>query len=326
MRRHLLWRAIRARHCLRPVSDKTAAIGRDSTLCVSCVRNEAVRLPFFLAHYRRLGVTHFLFVDNDSDDGTAALLAAEPDVSLWSTGESYKESRFGLDWTTWLQMKYARGKWCLSVDADELLVYPGHETRNLLDLTLFLDRNGIRAMGALMLDLYPKGPIGDVSYRPGQDPVEVLPYFDSGPYRATRQLPKDNLWVQGGVRERAFFADTPQRGPTLNKLPLVKWHWRYVYVNSTHAMLPRGLNHAYNGPGDARLSGVLLHTKFLPVAIEKSAEEKLRKQHFAEPEAFGDYYDAVIASPVLWHQESRAYEGGEQLEELGLMHRGGWAG
>ncbi|MBW6416305.1 glycosyltransferase family 2 protein [Celeribacter sp. PS-C1] len=295
-----------------------------SILCVACLRNEVPRLPYFLEYYRRLGVTHFLFVDNDSNDGARTLLTGEPDVSLWSTSASYKDARFGLDWTTWLQMKYARGKWCLTLDADELLVFPGDKTQTLRDLTLFMDETGQQALGALMLDLYPKGPIDQVRYHAGQDPLEVTPYFDPAPYRAVRQVPKDNLWVQGGARERVFFADDPRRGPTLNKLPLVKWHWRYVYINSTHAMLPSVLNHAYDGPGGACLSGVLLHTKFLPVAIEKSREEKTRKQHFAQPDAFGDYYDAVIKGPDLWHEASIAYEGAEQLEALGLMSRGSW--
>ncbi len=43
-------------------------------------------------------------VDNGSTDGSAELLAGEPDVSLWTTGTSYKASRFGVDWLTWLQV------------------------------------------------------------------------------------------------------------------------------------------------------------------------------------------------------------------------------
>src|SRR5437763_5540659 len=38
-------------------------------LLVCCMRNELTRMPAFLAHYRRLGVKHFLVVDNQSTDG-----------------------------------------------------------------------------------------------------------------------------------------------------------------------------------------------------------------------------------------------------------------
>lgn len=39
-------------------------------LLFSTLRNERVRLPYFLRYYRDLGVNHFLIVDNDSEDGS----------------------------------------------------------------------------------------------------------------------------------------------------------------------------------------------------------------------------------------------------------------
>ena len=324
VRRHLLWRAVRARHVMTAVNDQTHLISEQTILGVCVVRNEIARLPHFLDYHRALGVEHFLFVDNASDDGTRELLAGQPDVSLWETEASYKKARFGLDWSTWLQIKHASGHWCLTLDADELLVFPNMEQQKLRDLCRFLDETNQTAFGALMLDLYPKGRISDGCFASGDDPLALLEYFDAAPYRATRQLPKQNLWVQGGVRERAFFADDPKRGPTLNKLPLVKWHWRYVYVNSTHALLPSRLNFEYEGPGDKRACGVLLHTKFLPFAGEKSQEEKLRKQHFGDPDAFQDYHDAVMDAPTLWTSDSVRFRDWRQLEILGLMSRGKW--
>ena len=65
------------------------------------IRNEFDRLDEFLEHYRTLGVRHFLVVDNGSDDGSTELLQAQPDVSLWVTHASYRQSRFGVDWLTW---------------------------------------------------------------------------------------------------------------------------------------------------------------------------------------------------------------------------------
>ena len=123
-RRRLLFRALRKRRQLTPVLDRTDLIAEGAILCFSTVRNEIIRLPYFLEYYRKLGVQNFLMVDNDSDDGTPDYLAAQPDVSLWQTAHSYKLSRFGVDWLTWLQIKYGHGHWCLTVDADEILVYP----------------------------------------------------------------------------------------------------------------------------------------------------------------------------------------------------------
>lgn len=324
LRRLLLARAIHRRRQLTPLADRTAAIRRGDILGFLCVRNEAQRLPFVLDHHRRLGVRHFLVVDNASTDGTAALLRDQPDVSLWQTGASYKASRFGMDWLTWLLMRHGHGHWCLTLDADEILVYPHWQTRPLPALTDWLDGQGQPCLGALTVDLYPEGPVSQASYAPGQDPVQVLQWFDAGNYQVQVQPRMRNLWIQGGARARAFFAQTPRRAPTLNKIPLVRWHWRHAYVNSTHALLPPRLNQVYATDGGELTTGVLLHTKFLPGIVERSAEEKSRGEHFADGAQYASYYDHLTRDPVLHSSTSTRYTGWRQLEALGLMSRGGW--
>jgi hypothetical protein len=321
-RRRMLWRSFRSRRQLTTTQDRTAQIKPGDILCFVCLRNESARLPYFLAHLRRLGVSHFLCVDNASTDDSANYLAAQPDVSLWSTPASYNASRFGVDWLTWLQIKYGHDHWCLTLDADEILTYPDWPNRDLHALTAWLDAQGLTMLGALMLDLYPKGPVGAQTYTPGQDPTELLGWFDAAPYRHQVQPQMRNLWVQGGVRERVFFADQPHKSPTLNKIPLVKWHRRYAYVNSTHSILPARLNATYAQP-DAP-SAVLLHTKFLPSIVERSAEEKQRGEHFTRPADFASYYDGLTANPDLWCETSTAYHGWLQLVSLGLMAVGKW--
>lgn len=323
-RRGLLWRSFRSRHHLTSVVDRTADIARQGVIVVMTLRNEITRLPYTLAHYRNLGVRHFLIVDNDSTDGSAQYLAEQGDVSLWRTAQSYRAARFGLDWMTWLQIRYAHERWCLMVDADELLIYAHHDRRDLDDLTGWLETQGRDVFGAHMLDVYPKGPLSEQSYIPGQNPMEVLQWFDAGPHRVRRQAPLGNLWVQGGVRERVFFQGRPRRAPTLNKIPLVRWSRRYAYVNSCHSALPARLNHGYDGPEGEAPSGVLLHTKFLPEIVAKSETEKQRKQHFHRPAEFDHYYDEIAASPDLWTAESQRYCGWQKLCDLGLMNAGGW--
>jgi hypothetical protein len=323
-RRRLLLRALRKGRQLRSLADRTAAISPGMILAASTMRNEIVRLPYFLDYYRKMGVGHFLVVDNDSDDGTAEYLAAQPDVSIWSTPESYKLSRFGVDWLTRLQMRHAHGHWCLTVDADELFVYPYCDTRPLPRLTGWLESEGVDSFGALLIDLYPNGPLNVGTYAPGQDPTQILDWFDGGNYMIQRHPVYDNLWIQGGVRARMFFAENPRRAPTLNKVPLVKWNRRYAYVSSTHQILPRRLNRVYAIQGGECASGALLHTKFLPLIKEKSAEELERKQHFENSELYTPYHEALIQSPDLWCKDSSRYGGWRQLVRLGLMSQGGW--
>ena len=325
-RKKLLWRAFRKRRDIVRVSRKVDAIRPGDILLFATLRNEAQRLPYFLQHYRRLGVGHFLIVDNNSDDGTPDLLRSEPDVSLWNAQASYKAARFGLDWLTCLLWRYGHGNWCLTVDADELLIYPDWENRDLHVLTKWLDHHNMPAFGAMMLDLYPKGAVTAQSYVAGQDPTEVLQWFDSHGYWAQRQPKLGNLWLQGGPRARAFFQYDPRLAPTLNKIPLVHWNRSYVYVNSTHNALPAHLNETYDLGGVERPTGVLLHTKFLPDAAERAREEKRRGEHFAQADVYENYYDQLAQGPDFWHADAQRYEGWQQLLRLRLMFGASWYG
>lgn len=323
-RRRYLFRALRKRRQLASISDNTAKIKSGDILCFCTVRNEVQRLPFFLDHYRALGVAHFLFVDNASNDGTSEYLKQHSDVSLWNTEHSYKLSRFGVDWLTWLQIKYGHAHWCLTVDADEILVYPHFQTRPLPALTNWLEQCERGSFGALMLDMYPKGGLGDHSYSAGENPFDTLCWFDRGNYVIQKKPDLMNLWIQGGVRARAFFASRPRRAPTMSKIPLVRWNRRYAYVSSTHSLLPRKLNLVYDDQGGEKTSGVLLHSKFLDSVIAKSAEEKERQEHFANSSLYDGYYNALMENPDLWCEHSTKLKSWRQLEALGLMSKGGW--
>lgn len=318
-------RAFRKRAELSPVVNRTSNIARGDILVFSTLRNERVRLPYFLAYYRNLGVRNFLIVDNDSDDGSREYLAEQPDVSLWHTKHSYKKARFGVDWLNALQMRYAHGHWCLVVDPDEFFVYPFCDTRPLRALTDWLDASSIRSFGAMLLDMYPKGPIGAQPYREGQDPFEVASWFDSGNYSIARNPWYGNLWIQGGPRARAFFSDAPERAPALNKIPLVKWNRAFAYVSSTHCLLPRGLNLVYDEWGGEKASGCLLHAKFLDTFAHKANEEMQRGQHYANSHEYRAYKAALNDQPDLWCKWSEKYINWRQLEILGLMSKGNWA-
>ena len=318
-------RAFRKRRQLKSVQDRTKQIKKGDILVFSTLRNEDIRLPYFLKYYREMGVNHFIMVDNDSDDGGGAYLADQQDVSLWTTKGSYKRARFGVDWLNWLQMKYAHGHWCLVVDLDEFLVYPFCDTRPLRALTDWLDASSIKSFGAMLLDMYPKGRIDDVPYQRNQNPVDIAMWFDAGNYSISKNKKFGNLWIQGGPRARKFFSDQPWRAPALNKIPLVKWDRDYVYVSSTHTVLPRGLNLVYDEWGGEKASGVLLHTKFLDTFSVKAAEELLRAQHYANSHEYKAYASGLSDDPELWCKWSEKYINWRQLEILGLMSKGNWA-
>jgi hypothetical protein len=324
-RQYLLARAFRRRRQLTAVANRMPGVRPQPILVFSTIRNERVRLPYFLEYYRRLGVDHFLIVDNASTDGSREYLADQPDVSLWTTGASYRQSRFGMDWVMHLLRRHGAGHWCLTVDVDEFLVYPFCETRPLRALTDWLDSAGTRAFSAMMLDMYPKGPMHEQPYREGQNPFEIAQYFDSGNYTITRNPTLRNLWIQGGPRARVFFADSPKKAPAMNKIPLVKWDASYAYVSSTHMMLPRGLNLVYDESGGEKPSGCLLHAKFLDTFALRAEEELQRGQHYAQSREYRAYREGIAQERDLWCNWSEKYINWRQLEILGLMSKGNWA-
>ena len=318
-------RAFRKRRELHPVANRTAQILPNDIIVFCTQRNERTRLPFFLNYYRDMGVGHFVFVDNDSTDGSLDYLSGQPDVSVWHTRASYKRSRFGVDWLNWLQRKYADGHWCLVVDPDEFLVYPFCDTRPIPALTDWLESSSIKSFGAMLLDMYPKGPITTQPYSEGQNPFEIACWFDSGNDSLRKNKKFGNLWIQGGPRSRVFFRDMPAKAPALNKIPLVKWDKKYTYVSSTHMLLPRGLNQVYDEWGGEKASGVLLHAKFLDTFSAKAKEELERKQHYSASVEYRAYAESLKDDPELWCKWSEKYINWRQLEILGLMSKGNWA-
>ena len=324
-RKRALLRAWRRGRELHALQDRTAQLPDDTIYVLSTLRNERIRLPYFLRYYRNLGVDHFLIVDNDSTDGSREYLAQQPDVSVWTTKSSYKRAHFGVDWLTYLQRRYGHGHWCLTVDVDEFLIYPFCETRPLRALTDWLDASAIRSFSAMLLDMYPKGPVNAQPYHEGQDPFEIAQYFDSGNYAMRRNPWQGNLWIQGGPRARVFFSNAPAKAPALNKTPLVKWHRSYAYESSTHMLLPRGLNLVYDQSGGEKASGCLLHAKFLDTFSTKASEEIERREHYANSAEYRAYAAGLAAQPDFWCKWSEKYINWRQLEILGLMSKGNWA-
>ena len=319
---------IRARRKARelvPVQNRTDQIKADDILLFCTFRNEDVRLPFFLDYYRALGINHFIFVDNNSDDGGREYVAAQADVSVWTTTAGYGDARYGVDWLTALQSKYAHDHWVLTVDVDEFFVYPFSDTRPIRALADWLDASEVRSFGAMLLDMYPKGPVSDAIYARGDDPLAIANWFDPGNYIMTRNKLLRNLWIQGGPRARMFFDSKPKLAPALNKVPFVKWRRPYAYVSSTHMILPRGLNLVYDQQGGEKTSGVLLHAKFLNTFGDRATEEAARAQHYGQGQEYKSYAARDEAAPDLWSQWSEQYINWRQLEILGLMSKGNWA-
>jgi hypothetical protein len=289
-------------------------------------RNERLRLPAFLAHYRRLGAARFFVADNNSTDGSREYLATQPDVLVSTQPGSFGKAQGGTDWLNAMLAEYGAGAWCVAVDIDELLCYPDSERTSLPVLTAYLDRHGYEALACLLLDVYPPTPLADCRYEAGESLLGIDPHFDAGPYdrRPTDLCP--GIVIRGGMRERVFYPEFRSRRlaariarglrrdkpPCLTKVPLVRWNERTRYLHYTHFVTAKRV---------APETGVLLHFKFLQDFHQRAQHEAARGEYYAGGAEYRRYAATLNRDPraALCYEGSVRFEGTRQLVSLGLM-------
>lgn len=296
---------------LKSLKPNGEPIHNGEILAFCCARNESLRLPWFLDYHRSLGIDRFLVVDNASTDETQSWLMVQPDVLPFFTDASYASSRCGVDWLNALLDKFGLKHWALTIDVDELLVYPQSERLNLKMLTAYLDDAGADALLTFMLDMYSDKAITDSKYHRGEPFISCCNYFDGDSYfeRAYGFLP-----VRGGPRHRLFWESKNhmKASPVLKKIPLVKWRKDFAYLASTHNMLNVRL---------AETTGVLQHFKFFSDFIVNSEVETARKEHWDEASQYAIYWNEFQSNDQLsaYYEGSVKFESSSQLLELGLM-------
>jgi hypothetical protein len=301
--------------------DNTKAMKKSDVLLFMCLRNELFRLPYFVEYYRKLGVNHFLVIDNNSDDGFLDWARQQPDISVWHTEAGYKAANFGMEWCNFLLGKYGTGHLCVTVDPDEFLVYPCMETRNLRELGEYMKMEKREAFHVVMLDAYSDKPLAETIYRQGDNPWDVAPFFDKDGYVqvSTHVSP---AFTRGGPRMRLYHRQDPRNAPALNKIPVVWWRSGFRYVSSMHDIRPTRLTQLERRFPPTP-SGALFHFKFFATLNEKAAEEMQRKQHYYGGTEYERY---AKESMINFHEPgvSVKYESPDQLIQLGLMCRGRW--
>jgi len=310
-------------------------------------RDERLRLPAFLGHYRTLGVNRFFVVDNGSTDGTVDYLTKQPDVHLFHTSNRYSQAGSGIEWMNALLARFGTGLWCVTVDIDELLVYPGSEHVPLKTLTSYLDQRRVEALACMLLDLYPERPLSESSYAEGEDLLAAAPYFDTGPYERRKVDSCPDILLRGGMRERIFYPEFRARGvgarlfdavlyrialrtpilrempwtqglrrptpPCLTKVPLVRWDDTSRYLQSTHWISPKAV---------AQVTGVLLHAKFLDDFYHRALQEAARGERYDGSAEYIRYARSLSKDPnmTFMFEGSARFEGTAQLVRLGIMH------
>lgn len=236
---------------IKPVRRVDEPLGQDDIILISVLKNAERYLPSFLAHYRRLGVKRFAFVDDRSDDGTRALLLGAPDVDIYESNVDYRGANGGLVWRDLMVERYGRDRWYVSLDCDEYLVFPGSETRALKDFITDLEAGRRDRALAVMIDIYPDAVLAEAPQHEPLDasPIVVCPLYDAQGYTIANE--KFCTAIRGGARQRMFGTDM-----RMTKFPVIYVDAKTRFNSgSDHGPLPIWRNFS-------AVHAVLLHYKF----------------------------------------------------------------
>lgn len=278
----------------------------------AAMRNEVVRLPSWLSHYRQLGVHRFFIVDNDSSDGTREALLQEPDVHVFLAKSSFAEADFGRLWFSELMEDFGTDRWCVVADADELLAPPYWEEITLPAVAGALESEKAEALPCLLLDMYSASPIRDTVLTLGSDPLEICPFFDPD------FEPREGFFLAGGERHSipTVTGSTRRRvfgiKPYLSKVGLFRFRPGMILTSGQHGILGARLSEA---------RGVMFHFKFLSGFVEKVLQELKRNERKTHTHEWVAYAETLVKQPdlSLFGHGSIRYRDTDQLLELGLM-------
>lgn len=286
-------------------------INKHAVLHFSCCRNEIDKLPFFLEHYRSLGVDAFYIVDNESTDGSLQYLLSQKDVQVFSTKESYKNSVFGVSWINTLISHYACDHWVIHTDIDELLVYPNCEHMDLHEYTQRLDANKQNIVSGFMLDMYPES-MAQTKVDPNKPLQQQHSYFMNnylfmGTYNYPYRI------VKGGL----FSVLLNGKCIMLEKTPIFKANQSVKLLSSSHMVTPPVTRS--NGESTC----LLLHFKLVNNPIERFGLEIARNQHADNTSNYKAYNRAFSALDENFDLTSlpytTKYENSRQLSAMGLI-------
>lgn len=266
-------------------------------------------LRAFLSHYRALGVTRFICVDDQSTDGTSEYLSLQADVDVWFSTVRYKDAKRGRAWREELFRRYGSGRWYLNVDSDEFLVYDDCGRISLPDLFKILEAKSIGRVAAPMIDMYPSGQIDDAAFSENMDamPWHIANSFDGDGYECIKN--SRFIRIKGGVRRRMFGSNLD-----LMKYPVMFLDDRASLGENIHQPLPFNQNFC-------PVFGALLHFKFFADYKDRIQDAINDAQYFDGAREYVNIMGKLSESERIdfVYPGSVCYSGPEQLKELGFI-------
>jgi Glycosyl transferase family 2 len=220
---------MRVRHMHGP---KRVVYNSDELIVICVVRNGELYVDSFLKHYKDIGVKHFVFLDNGSTDGTLEILCSSKNVTVLTTLVPYR--RYENSMKRYLAKRFAKGRWVLCADIDELFEYPSSDRISLGNFLSYLNSNGFNGVITQMLDMFSDVPLTKISSRRNDDIRLKHQYYDLSAIKQSdytyARIPNPKIKEhKGGIRRIVFGTNNGLTKVSLFKMdgeltPFVGWH------------------------------------------------------------------------------------------------------
>ena len=276
-----------------------------SPVLIAVVKDELTRMREFFRHYRRIGVRKFAILDNDSQDGTREFCMSQDDADVFSIERPFTSARH-VSWINKLLMRYGYDRWYISVDADELLDFPGSEDYGVDDLVRAARHLGLCRVAAVTVDFYPDADLfvfPDDSIR-----WDATCWFDTDSYE-TRESRR--CWrMAGGPRKRVLGTYS-----VLSKYPLFYLRPQDIFL-SVHYLWPFRENFA------SKWFLVLKHYEFLNEEDRRKMTAITERGNYASnSREYREMLETMSGKSALsfWYAGSAKYTSSANLTELPFM-------
>jgi len=267
-----------------------------------CVfRNEGALLEYFIKYYEELGITHFIMIDNLSDDGGPDFLKSltSTNLSLYRTDQSYRDADYGVRWINDVLQEQCQNQYCLVVDADELFIFDSRKHTSLSMLVDEMEAADANVLATNLLDMYPRR-LGE-PYVPGADFRIHSPYFDRWNtvyYSEHHRIYDRSFHKVGGMRQRIFDARV-----CIHNFPFFKYDFsplglapgRHYFEHEGKKLRSTGKIRLHEHPG------ILLHFKYLRPDFRQFVIDRIKNnQDWNESAEYRNYLRLLDADAPLY--------------------------
>lgn len=275
-------------------------------------------LRAFLDHHRRIGIQNFVFLDLSTDGELCRHLKDETGCAVWRPANMKTEVN-NTFWLNALRSRYARRRWCLSLDTSDAFIFYRCESRKISDFTEFLEAECRDHAFGVLVEMY-----GDFSIAAPPTGPEDLRYFDSFGFVSREKGHFRNPILRGGPQRRILYNLRSELSPAVNRVPLIRWRWNYSYVCGTKVAKPPHLNHPHARWHSSPTCCVLRYALLCDTQTLDTAARWESLSNLTEPTTSGYAGTARLLRVQQRHDYSRLFKDTQDFVDSGLLNPGQW--